>query len=787
MGPNLGYEGSQPSGGISPGGNRHTQIPAARQSLDPSADSQGVGFWTGKYSPKGKPSKDSEADFSRLTSFQEHGASNEVVRYFEGVPKDDEETIKSLSSKRLFAMAKIAFRKGDIPLFAMTKAELERRRMDKAMGYHAKVDHGAGRSAAAGRGNESMQANRDKRVFEAVHGVPANDEASTDDSTPTEERTPTEDTHPVGAGADSGDSPVGKSLAGEKADLNKNFLDQLRAQLKVATKPKVEKPTSSVTLVAPSQSRSHAGYMRTDPRTGKLQNIKQRGTPKPKEPAAPEAVARQGMPTKDDSKEAKWETLVNHGVVLPPPYKPRGLKVAGVKNDKAEEMFYRLAPQLMVEDADKLPDDLFCKNFTDDLQKYAGLKVEPTLSALRKAGALVIKARRDESEARKDASRAKSEAKRKMRPEELRKLKMTESPHLLAVRDGEMEDLTGFAGTLLESGVFIGARTHGKWQAPERGRFIPQPTYADITLNGSSFPKDAAKYGKTTNDPKVEWTAKIKYADGCGREEQVTRVAVRGKIAAKWESVRKYGQHYKGIKDGIARDLSATNPAMRKLATALSIMDALHIRNGGGEGEGIGACDLTTEHIWLKGNDLLFDFEAKAGEHETHKTMGVRKLTDQTVKNLRELGVGDKPAPEKAAKPVFDNLRLRVGSELHAGPAAINAWLKVETQEPKLTAHKVRHHHAGLYFAEKWSEVKKRGKPKTKKDAQRMLNECTHHASKRLGHAVKADPTTGGPTARGAYIDPQLVQAAMVWMGYDLSTKKEQKEERFKFKKELSR
>lgn len=753
MGPVNAYESNQPSGGMSPGGNRHTQIPGAKLYLDPYKDHQGYGFWTGKFSPKGekKGYVEDSADMSRLTAFQEKGAPHEVVRYYEGKPDEEEETIKSLTSVEVFELAKAALKAGDLAEYIAFKNELEVRKALAAMGARAPVDTGAGRSAAAGRGNDSMQANRDKRVFNTMHGVD-------DESTSTEDKDEwsVEKPTPVGAGADSGDSKVSKASA-----FARQYAQQLQQYGSNLPPP----------LVLPVQPRSHVAYTRTSKKTGKIAYVKQRGAPKVEE--KPKEPRLRAVP--DETKEPKWKTLVNNGVVLPPPYKAKGLKVAGQKNPMAEEMFYRLAPHLWPEDASRTPDALFCKNFAEDLQKYAGLKVEPTLNGLRKAGALVVKAWKKESVSKKEASKERAAERRQLTDAERTKLKRKENPHLFAVRDGKAEDLLGFAPTMLVSSVFIGARTHNKWQADERGRFIPAPTYKDIILNGTKFPKDASKYGGTVSDPSVEWVAKVKFADGCGRVEQTTKVLVKGKVADKWEGVQKYTDHYATIQKGIQRDLKSSDALVRERATAMALMDALHIRNGGGEGKGTGACDLTTGDVWLKGNNLLFDFEAKAGERERHQTMGVRKLSDQTVKNLRELGIGDKPSKDK--RLLFPHVR----------PETINGWLKDETGEQKLTAHKVRHHHASLYFAEKWAEVVKKGKPKSKAEARAMLNTATHYAGQKLGHAVKDDPKTGGATARDAYINPRLVQKAMEWMGYDLSTKKEQTQERFKFSKKLQK
>lgn len=190
------YDVDQPEAGMSPGGNRHTQIPAMRLYLDPNSSIQGRGFWTGKYAPDGKASeyKESADDMARLTAFQERGAPHEVVRHFDDTPEEDEETIKSLAkiaktvtSLQLFSLAKTAMAEGDVPAYAVFKGELEQRAFAKRLG---KAIHGMGYSAPndpaahsgggpAGRGKDSIQANRDKRVFNATHGT--DDETSTAD------------------------------------------------------------------------------------------------------------------------------------------------------------------------------------------------------------------------------------------------------------------------------------------------------------------------------------------------------------------------------------------------------------------------------------------------------------------------------------------------------------------------------------------------------------------------------------------------------------------------------
>jgi Eukaryotic DNA topoisomerase I, catalytic core len=734
------------SGGMSPGGNRVTQIPASRIYFDPEADHQGSGFWAGKYAPSGRSSKrDPNAlDQSHHTSYQDKAVDLSVVRYFEGNPVDDEETIKSLTSVEVFSLAKQALKAGNRSDYAFFKGELERRAF---MATVAKT------MARVGQELEQPAA-KDKRVFDAMHGV--DDETSTEDQDSLSVPAPEE-----------GEGQV------EKAKVSSEFSQRLAGALGDLGKPKESKaPTNAPEAVVPvavKKETHQKNYERRDPRSGKMENVHGHGHAK-----TPEAEEESEAFSEEESADPNWSTLENYGFKLPPPYKSRGLKVAGEVNAMAEEMFYRLAPYLKNDiPPENVPDDVFCQNFASDLLKYAKVQVAPNIEALRTAGAACVKQHTQDSLAKAPGRRAKAAARRKMDEKQKWVEDKAADPHNFMKVDGkEVRAEIKVASTLLQSAVFIGTRTEGKWGAKLRGHWVPAITYKDITLNGSKFPSDLEKYKGSITNPNVEWTARIDYAPGCGRGSKPVTIPIEGKVHKRWGEVRQYGENYDTIIKGIERDLHSDNAKTKELATALAIMDALHIRNGG-KADTTGAVDLKTSHIWIHKSTLRFDFLAKSNEHEKWDRMGVRRLSPQTIKNLRALGVGDEPAKDGVL--VFG----------HTKPSDINGWLQHETHT-HITAHKVRHFHASRYFSQKFEELKEKlGKPESKGAAKKMLSEATYYASLMLGHKVVEGKA--GNTARKHYIDPVLLQSAMEWTGYDLSNSYETSHKWFKFKKELKK
>lgn len=844
----MGIETDQPAGGMSPGGNRRTR-PPVRLFLDPFAESQGHGFWTSRVAPSGKrtTSRD-ENHATRATAFQDRGMDHNVIRHFDQLPEEEEETIKSLTSKEVFSLAKQAMEAGDIPAYQLFKSELEERaRVSKALLASA--------GSAVPRAAPPGPASSNKRVFNATHGV--DDETSTEDKDELSIKPPVEKSSritvhtgkhatyhavalypgqkrsphalsftPHGKTLSSGisghhtslgamkkiaqahDATVPKLMAEhakrtvKKAALvaPKFFLNQMTRKwepvasagktvppLVVAPKPvtpshaadqrakqnlrspavaaaaTTTRPDGSAATAKVKKPRAkpygHTAYSRHTG-TGKIVNVQARGS-KPVEAKKPEAE-----PKEVEAADPHWKKLVNAGVVLPPPFVPRGIKIAGQKNAVAEEMCLDFAKYLLTEDASKLPDAVALQNFSRDLEKYSGIKVAPTIPAFRKAMALAVVARRKDKEAK--AAQPKK-AKEEITPKS--------HPHLFATMDGKSIRPTVLAPSLFVGSVFMGSSTHGERQNRERGSWIPARTFKDITLNGTSFPKDAAKYGSLTTNPNVEWIAKVNFPPESGRKPMTVKLpASSDKVEQKWLETREFSAHHQTITKGVARDLNSSDPVTRERAACLALMEALHIRSGkAGKKEGgvpsIGGTDLTTEHVWLKGNDLLFNFLAKAGEKCRHQDMGVRKLPASAVKVLRELGVGDKPV--KGGHRVF----------ARTTPAMLNDWIQAETGVNHLHAHNFRHHHAGLYFMEKWAQVQKKGKPASKAEANKMLGEVTRYVGLKLGHAVQ--DKKDGPTARKSYIDPKLIQLAMEWMGYDLSNKAEQADKRFTFKKKL--
>lgn len=710
----------------------NTQVRSARLYLDPESDVQGSGFWTGKFAPKGTKAKynPDALDQGQVTAFQEKGEEAEAGRYYADVPEDEEETIKSLTSEEVFSLAKQALAAGNKQDYQFFKAELENR---------AYMKNVVGKAITRMAGSESANspANKDKRVFQAVHGI--------DEETSTEDKEDISVDHPEAEGV-------------EKAKLPAGFMQGINSALDAFesdTKPVMPQNAVAPAAIPVSQVKN---------RRGKYQPDYERKTKTGKEVR----VHGHGQKQAEDRPPPKlhWKTLVNNGIILPPKYKARNVLIGSKPNAMAEEMLYRLVPYLK-EDRALPPDAVFLKNFTDDLDTFAKLKCPPDLGALRRLAKNVIKLQADDKGREREAKAAERARRLRMDPKKLAALKREESLHKYVTRDGKEETTYG-QFPALQSGIFMGATTHKAWYSPNRGRWVHAPTKKDIILNGSKFPADKGEYRDCVTRPNEEWVAKVHYRENT-RKATSSHLLIEGKSDEKWDVARLWTAHERTINAGIHRDLSSSDPQTKELATAMAVMVALHIRNGGGDSDSTGVCDLTTRDVWLHKEKgvwyLHFDFKAKAGEREQHEHMGARPLTDSIVATLRGLGMSETRA--KVGKPIFPGV----------DPEHINVWLQEETGADDLTAHKVRHHYASAYFKAEFEKLKKQGKPKDEKAAKAMLNAATREAGLRLGHAVQ--DATSGSTARDYYIDPKFLKEAMDWMGFDLRNTKEVKEKRF--------
>lgn len=172
----MGYEGNGQAM-IGEGGNRRTQIPAARLYLDPNSSAQGRGFWTGKHSPSGKVSPHSdEADLSRLTAYQDKGVDVTASHYYEELPEEEDETIKAMTSQQLFSEAHRILQLSRGRSEAQPPARYVALKKELSHRVFMKSVHEAFKAMGSA---EPMPTQNNKEAFDAMHGV--DDETSTED------------------------------------------------------------------------------------------------------------------------------------------------------------------------------------------------------------------------------------------------------------------------------------------------------------------------------------------------------------------------------------------------------------------------------------------------------------------------------------------------------------------------------------------------------------------------------------------------------------------------------
>lgn len=160
--------------------------------LDPASSAQGEGYWTGKHDPQGRTNNkdDDKSQRGDMGRIDEKKLEHQVVRYYDSEPVVDDATIKSLlgeGGEETFFRSLRGFTSPD--LFDAARRHLKKA-TPKAMAYYQLIKHELARrmylsdvsktlAGMAAQGKESKPANRDKKVFNDMHGV--DDETSTED------------------------------------------------------------------------------------------------------------------------------------------------------------------------------------------------------------------------------------------------------------------------------------------------------------------------------------------------------------------------------------------------------------------------------------------------------------------------------------------------------------------------------------------------------------------------------------------------------------------------------
>ena len=346
----------------------------------------------------------------------------------------------------------------------------------------------------------------------------------------------------------------------------------------------------------------------------------------------------------------KWKTLKHNGILFPPAYETRGIRIKIKKRPVSldlnqEEMVYQWAKK---KDTPYAQDTVFQKNFTADFAKTLDHKFRDISYKdidFSQAYRIVDK-EKDRREMMSKEERRALAAERKKTREELKEKYGT------AVMDGKRVEVGNYMAE--PPGIFIGRGEH-----PLRGRWKPRITARDVTLNmGEKARVPKGKWGGIVHDMKSMWlaswmdslTQKRKYiwlADTAGLKQDRDK--------AKYEKAVRLAREIDKIKDRIVKDMSGEKNS--EIATACYLIYRTAMRVGDekdpDEADTVGATTLRKEHIKITADTIKFDFLGKDSVR-WQETLKIKDHDRQFQKNLKKLIGKKKPGDE-----VFDGITSR--------------------------------------------------------------------------------------------------------------------------------
>ena len=199
-----------------------------------------------------------------------------------------------------------------------------------------------------------------------------------------------------------------------------------------------------------------------------------------------------------------------------------------------------------------------------------------------------------------------------------------------------------------EPGIFMGRGEH-----PMRGRYKPQVTAKDVTLNlGKESKVPEGKWGKIVHDKNSMWiaswmdalTQKRKYvwlADTAGIKQE--------RDQAKYDKAIRLAKEIENVRVHIAKDMQSKEHKTKRIATACYLIYRTAMRVGDekdpDEADTVGATTLRKEHIKLTENSIEFDFLGKDSVR-WRETIPAEGLDKQFHDNLKELIANKKNTQE---------------------------------------------------------------------------------------------------------------------------------------------
>ena len=348
----------------------------------------------------------------------------------------------------------------------------------------------------------------------------------------------------------------------------------------------------------------------------------------------------------------KWKTLQHNGILFPPDFESKGIKLRIKDQDVAldllqEEMIYQWAKK---KDTPYAQDEVFQKNFVADFAKtFNGKYKNLTLSDIDLSNPFKL------VDKEKDAKELLTKEEKKSLAAERKKLREEmKAKYGMAIMDGKQVEVANYMAE--PAGIFIGRGEH-----PMRGKWKPKVSSKDVTLNlGRDAKVPLGDWGKIVHDRDSMWmaswtdvlTQKRKYvwlADTAGIKQDRDK--------AKYDKAKKLASEIDKIKDKIVNDMQNKDAKLRRISTACYLIYRTAMRVGDEkdpeEADTVGATTLRKEHVKLNGDSIEFDFLGKDSVRwqETVPAIGHDK---QFHDNLKEL-----VSKKKDSDEIFDEITSR--------------------------------------------------------------------------------------------------------------------------------
>ncbi len=432
------------------------------------------------------------------------------------------------------------------------------------------------------------------------------------------------------------------------------------------------------------------------------------------------------------------KSLRHNGVLVPPPYQPKGLSV------KIKGKWHKLTPQQeerVVAWAKKMgtpyvEDPVFAENFHRDLSELLGFQVKPGDIDYQPIYQMVL----EERERKKNLP---PEERKRLREERKRVREANKEKYGWVEIDGVRCEIANY--TVEPSSIFMGRGAH-----PLRGRWKEGPRHEDIELNLSpDAPVPPGSWKAVVWEPDHLWiarwrdklTGKMKYV---WPHDSAPLKQSRDK--EKYDKAVELRRNLDRVREFIESNLDHPDLKRRKTATVCYLIDQLNFRVGDEKDEAdeteadtVGASSLRPQHISFNPDgSVTFDFLGK----DSVRHLITAHLDERAVRNLKEFAQTannkslfeevDSTVVSEFLDEVMEGLSAKVFRTCHATEAVEKKLeeVKVDPQDPEyvkkhaatlanLEAAKACNHKRTI--PKTWEESLRRQKERLKERRRRAL------------------------------------------------------------------